>query len=269
MHPLTTDLSEQILALIRMEAYSLLGAIQDNKVVLGGSSGSDGGTGEPPAGFVGQLIQSNVAYDTAGATRACSAGSAGSSSLVGNLDAIRLGTEICDDAILGRHIADDAVQDYHIDWGTGGSQVSAMDVPLSSGSFTSTNVKDALEEVLGQGGIKTIGQVVSVGVSGCNYTLPEDAVDYINGLGDAAADKPYLIWMMAGEFDAGASYTIPSHVAVVGQEEATILNWATTTSYRRQIASWKSWILLALATMNGMWYMSRGTMPYSVTYGSR
>lgn len=139
MHPLTTDLGEQILALIKVQSYSLLGAIQDNKTVLGGSAGSGGGVGDPPAGFVGQLTQSNITFDTAGSSRACSAGSAGSSSLVDNLDAIRLGLEICDDAI----------QERHIDWGTGSNQISAVDVPFAttSGSISATNVRDAIEEV--------------------------------------------------------------------------------------------------------------------------
>ena len=141
MHPLTTDLAEQILALVRIEAYSLLGAIQDGKTVLGGSGGSGGGTGNPPAGFVGQLTQSNVTFDTEGAARACSAGSAGSSSLVDNLDAIRLGLEICGNAI----------DEDHIDWGAGAGQVSAVDVPFSSGSLDATNVRDAIEEAYSEG----------------------------------------------------------------------------------------------------------------------
>lgn len=214
MHPLTTDLGEQILALIKVQSYSLLGAIQDNKTVLGGSGGSGGGVGDPPAGFVGQLTQSNVTFDTGGATRACSAGSAGSSSLVDNLDAIRLGIEICDNAI----------GDRHIDWGHGAGQVDAEDVPFTSGSFVATNVHDALEELVGMGGITTIGQVVSVGASGCNYTLVSDAIAYINGLGDAAANKPYLIWVMAGEFAETASVTIPQYVHVHGKGEATTLD---------------------------------------------
>lgn len=157
MHPLTTDLAQQILALIKIQAYSLLGAIQDNKTVLGGSAGSGGGTGDPPAGFVGQLTQSNVTFDTAGSTRACSAGSAGSSSLVDNLDAIRLGIEICDDAI----------GDRHIDWGTGAGQVSAVDVPFqsSSGSISATDVREAIEEAWLHGGV-TGGSVVGSGVTG-------------------------------------------------------------------------------------------------------
>lgn len=243
MHPLTMDFSEQILALIRVHSYSLLGAIQDNKTVLGGSAGSGGGVGDPPAGFVGQLTQSNVTFDIDGPTRACSAGSSGSSSLVDNLDAIRLGTEICDDAI----------GDRHIDWGHGAGQVDAEDVPFTSGSLVSTNVHDAIEELLGQGGIKTIGQVVSVGVSGCNYTLPSLAVAYINGLGDAAANKPYLIWMMAGKFVEAADVIIPSHVDLVGQGEATILDMGDATLMMAADTSLRGIVVTSTADDN--WYV--------------
>jgi len=131
-------LAEQILELIDTQTHKLLGAIQDGRVVLGGSAGSAGGVGDPPAGFWGQLRQANVTYDTAGNIRACASGSAGSNSLVDNLDAIRLGWEMCNDAIGERHI----------DWGTGAGQVSAVDVPFqtTSGSIDATNVRDAIEE---------------------------------------------------------------------------------------------------------------------------
>jgi len=214
MHPLTTDLSEQILALIRMEAYSLLGAIQDNKVVLGGSAGSGGGTGEPPAGFVGQLIQSNVTFDTAGSSRACSAGSAGSSSLVDNLDAIRLGIEICDDAI----------QERHIDWGHGAGQVSAVDVPFqsSSGSIVATDVREAIEEAYlhGEGGYDW-GQVVTVNaVSGGDYTTVNAALASIT---DAAANKKYTILVLTDTTETGVT-TCKEYVNIVGIQRSVTIN---------------------------------------------
>ena len=40
-----------------------LGFSQGKKLVLGGTSGPDGGSGIPPAGFVGQLNQNYVCYD--------------------------------------------------------------------------------------------------------------------------------------------------------------------------------------------------------------
>lgn len=190
MHPLTTDLGEQILALIKIQSYSLLGAIQDNKTVLGGSAGSDGGVGDPPAGFVGQLTQSNVAYDTTEA-----AYSGGSTSLVDNL----------------AHIRQEG------------------------------------------GGIKTIGQVVSVGVSGCNYTLVSDAVAYINGLGDAAADKPYLIWVMSGVcVDDAGDITIPSWVMLSGQGESTTLDLGDATLRMAADSSLENLVVTSTAE-NALW----------------
>lgn len=191
MHPLTTDLGEQILALIKIQSYSLLGAVQDNKTVLGGSAGSGGGVGDPPAGFVGQLRQANVAYDTTEA-----AYSGGSTSLVDNL----------------AHIRQEG------------------------------------------GGIKNIGQVVSVGVSGCNYTLVSDAVAHINGLGDAAADKPYLIWMMAGWFVDDADHiTIPSWVTLGGQGESTTLDLGDWTLIMSANTSLEN--LVVTSTADEWWYV--------------
>lgn len=53
---------------------------------LGGTSGSSGGVGAPPAGFLGMLIQSRVAYDT---TEAATAATTSGSSLLDNLNHIR------------------------------------------------------------------------------------------------------------------------------------------------------------------------------------
>lgn len=140
---LNKRLAAQIIELLEGQENRLLGAIQDGRVVLGGTAGSAGGVGDPPAGFWGRLTQSNITFDTAG-SRACTAGSAGSASLVDNLDRIRLGLEICADAIKERHI----------DWGFGADQVSAVDVPFAttSGSISATNVRDAIEEAYAHGG---------------------------------------------------------------------------------------------------------------------
>ena len=53
---------------------------------LGGTAGSSGGVGSPAGGFIGQLVQSKVAYDT---TEGSSAPTSGSASLVDNLNHIR------------------------------------------------------------------------------------------------------------------------------------------------------------------------------------
>ena len=199
MHPLTTDLAQQILALVRIEAYSLLGAIQDGKTVLGGSAGSGGGTGEPPAGFVGQLTQSNVTFDTAGSTRACSAGSAGSSSLVDNLDAIRLGLEICDDAI----------GDRHIDWGTGAGQVSAVDVPFqsSSGSISATDVREAIEEAWLHG---TGGSGVTDHGALTGLVPDDDHTQYLLAGGTRALSGAWDVGANLVTFDAGIAFDGPN-----------------------------------------------------------
>lgn len=51
---------------------------------LGGSSGAGGGTGTPPGGFIGKLVQGKVAYDQTEAAL-----QTGGSSLVDNLNHIR------------------------------------------------------------------------------------------------------------------------------------------------------------------------------------
>ena len=53
-------------------------------VWLGGAAGADGGSGTPPGGYIGQLAQKYVAYDTTEAES-----SSGSASLVSNLNHIR------------------------------------------------------------------------------------------------------------------------------------------------------------------------------------
>ena len=54
-------------------------------IYLGGVSGSGGGIGTSPGGFIGRLIQSKVAYDTS----ELNTNTSGSTSLVDNLDHIR------------------------------------------------------------------------------------------------------------------------------------------------------------------------------------
>lgn len=81
----------------RQFELTLLGLLQHNRnilnlsaVVLNGASGSQGGSGTPPGGFVGQLAQRYVAFDTTEAASSGSIGGSGSiSSLVDNLNRIR------------------------------------------------------------------------------------------------------------------------------------------------------------------------------------
>lgn len=76
-----SDLKDEIDATVR---YATLGYAQGSRVVLGGVAGPDGGSGGPPAGFLGKLIQRFVAYDTTEA-----ATPSGESTLVDNLNHIR------------------------------------------------------------------------------------------------------------------------------------------------------------------------------------
>lgn len=212
-------LAEQIIELIDNATHSFLGAIQDGRVVLGGSAGSAGGTGDPPAGFWGQLRQANVTYDTAG-SRPCSAGSAGSDSLVDNLDRIRLGWDICDDAI----------NEDHIDWGLGADQVSAVDVPFqtTSGSIAAINVRDAIEETYAAGG----GGVGAHNILSVTHTDTPGAAAVVRGdlfYGDATPDWNRLPIGVAQRI-LGSDGADPSWVATTdGQTASTVIRTSATS----------------------------------------
>lgn len=215
-------LAEQIIELIDKQTHKLLGAVQDGRVVLGGSAGSYGGTGDPPAGFWGQLRQGNVAFDTAG-SRPCSSGSAGSDSLVDNLDRIRLGWEICDDAI----------NEDHIDWGHGAGQVSAVDVPFAStsGSISSTNVRDAIEEAYAAGGGGGGGSLDDAYNLGRQITADAGAVEILDAggllsegnvvLDDGSGDSPELRFVGGSNDDVARFYLDDD--AVSGRSDMLLL----------------------------------------------
>lgn len=114
------------------------------KLVLGGGAGAEGGTGLPPGGIIGQLPQKYVCYDTDEATTAGSTWAAGGStpSLVQNLNRIRGGWAIGDEAIRERHVYwSDALSEP----GTSGC-IDAGHVPFYSttGCIPETNVEDAI-----------------------------------------------------------------------------------------------------------------------------
>ena len=113
------------------------------RVVLGGGAGAGGGTGVPPGGITGQLAQTHVCYDTTEATTAGSTATAGSSpSLVHNLNRIRGGWAIGNDAIHERHLYWATNKDI----GTSGC-IDARHVPFfsSSGCVPDGNVRDAID----------------------------------------------------------------------------------------------------------------------------
>lgn len=247
-------LAEQILELIDTQTHKLLGAIQDGRVVLGGSAGSAGGVGDPPAGFWGQLRQANVTYDTAGSIRACASGSAGSNSLVDNLDAIRLGWEMCNDAIGERHI----------DWGTGAGQVSAVDVPFqtTSGSIDATNVRDAIEETYAEGGggggisWPDYGNCSGVthwdynGVDGTPQTViadgSQDVTFYLWASSIAvevtgAGKEGHIFWLStSGSYDIYDDGTDVCMLSVAADGSVTVRRTAGADTFR--VALWLMWI---------------------------
>jgi hypothetical protein len=111
---------------------------------LGGGAGEEGGTGFPPGGITGQLSQRYICYDTTEATTAGSTASSGSRpSLVQNLNRIRGGWAI----------GDEAIQERHMLWSTGclpgtSGCISARDVPFfTTSDLLSDNVREAIEEV--------------------------------------------------------------------------------------------------------------------------
>lgn len=80
------DFNVEIAGLVDEQIARLSMGFQGGKPNLGGGPGPDGGSGLPPSGFVGQLIQKKVAYDT---SEALSVETTSGSSLLDNLNHIR------------------------------------------------------------------------------------------------------------------------------------------------------------------------------------
>jgi hypothetical protein len=83
--PVVTNLEQKILQLIRQDKYSWFTV----GVNLAGEPGASGGSGVPPGGFTGQLIQSRVTYDTSEAASLDVPVSLSGASLLHNLNRIR------------------------------------------------------------------------------------------------------------------------------------------------------------------------------------
>jgi hypothetical protein len=139
MTALSRDYLKQLMAYIdhRLNA--------PERLVLGGGVGAEGGSGIPPGGVLGQLAQRYVCYDTTEATTSGSVPTSGSRpSLIENLNRIRGGWSIGDDAILERHLF----------WstaclaGTSGC-IDAYHIPFYSsvGITSEPNVRDAIDWV--------------------------------------------------------------------------------------------------------------------------
>jgi len=75
-------------------------------ILLGGGAGSGGGSGGPPGGYIGQLPQSRVAYDTTEASTYATPASG--TSLVDNLNHIRASIDAIQTLASGVQIENDA-----------------------------------------------------------------------------------------------------------------------------------------------------------------
>ncbi|NIQ88609.1 MAG: hypothetical protein GWN93_05835 [Deltaproteobacteria bacterium] len=133
---LTYDYQKQLMAYIDYMSS------RPQRLTLGGGTGEDGGSGAPAGGFVGQLSQRYVSYDTTEGTTAGSTSMSGSTpSLVLNLNRIRGGHAMGDEFLLERHVL----------WGTGadpGDGIASQHVPFydTSGCLPdSDDVRDAIE----------------------------------------------------------------------------------------------------------------------------
>lgn len=93
------DFEQQIMR--EIDSISALNKIK--AINLGGITGSGGGAGTPPGGFIGQLAQRYVAFDMTEDTSADIPPSG--TSLLHNLNRIRSGDALGDSSILRRHIA--------------------------------------------------------------------------------------------------------------------------------------------------------------------
>jgi len=83
--PVVTNFEQKVLQLIRQDKYSWFTV----GVNLGGDPGPSGGSGVPPGGFTGQLIQSRVTYDTSETSSLDVPVSLSGASLLHNLNRIR------------------------------------------------------------------------------------------------------------------------------------------------------------------------------------
>ena len=134
---LTRDYLKQVMAYVDHKLN------RPQRLELGGGVGEDGGSGIPAGGIIGQLSQRWICYDTTEATSAGSTSTGGSlPSLVQNLNRIRGGHAIGDDAIVERHML----------WSTGDAGTSgcidAQHIPFyaSATAIASETVRDAIEE---------------------------------------------------------------------------------------------------------------------------
>ena len=144
--PVTRNLADAIVRqLQQMRSTQQVGSHQRGRTVLGGSSGSAGGTGGPPGGFIGKLAQGYVCYDTTEAEAIT-----GTTSLVDNLNHIRYRINVMEETgEYGEH------ESSHAACG-----VDDIDSPLHPGALSSGSITENSIVYDGSGRISTITQHV-------------------------------------------------------------------------------------------------------------
>lgn len=103
-----------------------------------------------------------------------------------------------------------------------------------------------------------LANVVVVAKSGGDFTSIQAALDFIDGLGDAAADNPYLVYVAPGVYEE--QVTLLAHVTLEGAGEgATIIRWTGGSQAPWQGAGSATLIGVDEATVRHLTVESDGT----------
>ena len=208
--PIITNLEDKIVQLVKQGAYQWFTV----GVNLGGAPGASGGSGGPIGGFIGQLIQSKVAYDTT--EDASLYVPVSGQSLIHNLNRIRYWINQKSDQLI---IKDEGIQ-------------------VASG-ITTLNFVGAPVEVTESGGIVTI-TVSGTGGDGGGETVKVSSDDtvanYLENKLTAGSSKITVITANPGgneerQVDLGTvNIDDLNDVTIISPSEGDALRWSSGTS---------------------------------------
>ncbi len=135
------------------------------------------------------------------------------------------------DALDSRHIAADAIDDEHINWGTGGGQVSAVDLPIADadGYYTATEVEAALKEIfehVRDTKFLPIGAMMLYDGSGWtdNFTMPDWYACIVENAGQGCpnmVDRFAMGKVIAGSGSLGGSNVLIDHTHSAGNQSVS------------------------------------------------
>jgi hypothetical protein len=220
--PVILNLEDKIIGLIRNERYKWF----TTGVNLGGVTGASGGTGGPLGGFVGQLIQSKVTYDTSEAESLTVPVSG--SSLVHNLNRIRYRIATLES---GGGISYITVKDEGIDQGN----VTILDFK-GTGVTATVSGSTATITVSGGGGVASyLDDLLDVTV----ITPSGGDVLYYDSVTSGWINQPSSIFAASGHFHTEAHITDLEHDAVKlqGRDIATTAPTAGQSLAWNQVAT--------------------------------